>query len=93
MTLDNFRAVFDAERPYHDDWPTTFGPFSPTLMALLELYHRHPQARRSMRDVAGANVVSYATRVRAPDLRPRPLTPFRGLDQKQLASGEKPDDD
>ena len=90
MTLDDFRKVFDAERPYHDDWPTAFGPFSPTVMALLELYHRHPQARRSMRDIS---TPPYAPRVRAPDIRARPLTPFRGLDQKQLASGEKPDDD
>ena len=93
MTLDDFRKVFDAERPYHDDWPTAFGPFSPTVMALLELYYRHPQARRSMRDLSGVNVALYTPRVRPPDIRTRPLTPFRGLDQKQKASGEKPDDD
>lgn len=93
MTLDDFRKVFDAERSYHDDWPTAFGPLSPTIMALLELYYRHPQARRSMRALPGDSAVSYTPRVRPPDIRTRPLTPFRGLDQKQKASGEKPDDD
>lgn len=91
MTLNDFRMVFDAERPYHDDWPTTFGPFSPTIMALLELYHRHPQARRSIRSTS--SYPPYEPRLRPPDYRPRPITPFKGLDQKQLASGEKPDDD
>ena len=101
MTLDDFRKVFDAERPYHDDWPTAFGPFSPTIMALLELYYRHPQARRSMRALPDMESgrrgirlgVVYTPMVRPPDIRTRPLTPFRGLDQKQKASGEKPDDD
>lgn len=93
MTLDDFRKVFDAERPYHDDWPTAFGPFSPTVMALLELYYRHPQARRSMRSPYAESPKPALPRVRPPDIRPCPLTPFRGLDQKQKASGEKPDED
>jgi hypothetical protein len=92
MTHDDLRAVFDAERPHHPEWSvTSFGlMLSPTLMALLELYVKHPQARRS-----APPAPTSPPRMRPPDWRPRPVTPFkvRGLDQKQLASGEKPDDD
>lgn len=88
------RAVFDEERLHHPEWSVSaFGMMlSPNLIALLELYFKHPESKRSARrpfpyTAAKANL-------RPPDIRPRPVTPFKhGLDQKQLASGEKPDDD
>ena len=94
MTLDDLRVVFNAERPHHPDWSVSaFGlMLSPTMMALLELYHRHPHARRSAVQ-APTHPPTGPPRVRPPDVRPRALTPFRGMDQKRLASGEKPDED
>ena len=92
----DLRAMFDSERPYHDWSVSHFGfMLSPTIMVLLDLYIRHPQARRSVsaywRDVERS--LNKVFSIRPPNIRPRPATPFRGLDQKQLASGEKPDDD
>lgn len=91
MTLDDLRAVFESERPHHHDWTVSHFALvlSPTMMALLELYHRHPQARHAVRYQQPTG----PPRLRPPDIRPRVLTPFKGLDQKRLASGEKPDDD
>lgn len=89
MTHDELQRIFNEERPYHPEWSVSSFAMvlSPVLMALLELYHKHPQARRSVKRPL--------PRIRPPDIRPRPVTPFkaRPLDRKQLASGEKPDDD
>lgn len=88
MTLDEMRAIFNEERPSHPEWPSAFGlVLAPAALALLEFYHRHPTSRRSWR------LQKTYPRVRAPDIRRKPATPFRGLDQKRLASGEKPDED
>lgn len=87
MTLDELRQVFDEERPYHPEWPSAFAlVLAPAALSLLEFYFKQPKSRRSWQ---------HAARIRPPDIRPRPITPFkpRPLDQKQLASGEKPDDD
>lgn len=97
MTPDKLREAFESEQPHHPEWSvSSFGMvLSPTLMALLELYARHPQSRRSVSDLRHTLHETGASqpRIRPPDIRPRALTPFKGLDQKRLASGEKPDDD
>lgn len=90
-SFDELRAIFDAERPHHPEWSVShFGlMLSPLCMALLELYHRQPASRRSRRLPPSA-----APPPRPPDYRPAPRpSKFYGLDQKRLASGEKPDDD
>ena len=92
MTLDDLQTIFDAEHPYHPEWSvSSFGlVLSPMLMVLLELYLKHPQARRST-----MHPHTRCDAARKPEWRPPPR-PSRApgwLDQKQLASGEKPDDD
>ena len=89
MTPDEFRVIFDAEKAHHPEWPSSFAlVLAPALFALLELYHRVPASRRSARAPPGAVVH------RQVDWRPRPRpSKMHGLDQKRLASGEKPDDD
>lgn len=92
VTPESLRDVFNDEWAFHPEWGalSSFGlVLSPTIMALLEFYLRHPQSRRSTRVLRQP---AYA--IRPPDVRRKPLTPFRhGLDQKRLASGEKPDED
>lgn len=90
MTLDDLRAVFEAEKPHHPSWPSHFAlVVAPALIALLELYYRVPSSRRSARDPP---IMSAPPR--QVDWRPRPRpSKTHGWDQKRLASGEKPDDD
>lgn len=87
MTLDELRLMYEVEQPHHPEWPPVFGlVLAPAALALLEFYQKHPLARRSAR----APPPSF----RAVDWRPRPKpSKMHGLDQKRLASGEKPDDD
>ena len=87
MTLDEMRAMYEAEKPFHPEWPSSFGlVLAQAALALLEFYHRHPQSRRSAR--------APPLKSRTPDWRPRPKpSKTIGFDQKRLASGEKPDDD
>ncbi len=90
MTLDDLRRIFDEERPHHPEWSvTSFGlMLSPLCFALLEFYYKHPQARRSVRFARAP------PSTRKVDWRPPPKpSKMHGLDQKRLASGEKPDDD
>ena len=87
MTHDDLRTTFVEERRYHPDWPESFVMvLSPVTMALLELYFRHPEARRSTNPL-----FLPPTRRRGRGWRPVAITVY-GLDQKQRASGEKPDD-
>ena len=104
MTTEDLRIIFDTERPYHSWTASHFGyMLSPRIMVLLELYARHPSARRSVSaywravEVAiqpelspelRSRLVNVAFSIRPPDYR----RPFKGLDQKRLASGEKEDD-